>query len=656
VISEAAVDGAVARLVAIHGPSQTERIRRGVTQVAQRWWEEDGDEAAFAAFCETSFIAEPSALAATFARLERVLEQIDGHLHEVRRELLTPSDLDTGPVTAADRLFADFDLSVHTDDDLFKTKVAFLALLNFPVHTLGDRLVQGGAWSRETWARSRMMDRFAERAPAAVLQTITEALARADRYIAEYNIRLDRLVTPDGQRPFPEGLRVISHWGLRDELASHYGEPDGQVKQRMIRRVMERIVRQEIPVVVIDNPEVLWCPETNEVRPLQGAVVPKGAMWSEREPDRRYVVWLDNFHAARALDAYTPTAPSAITRSFETERQIPEKEAEALLVSVLGSQEVKDLAALISRRLGRPLEPFDIWYSGFKPRAARPEAELDRIVSARYPTVASFQQDLPGILGRLGFAPDKARWLADRIVVDPSRGAGHAMGAVRREDKAHLRTRIPATGMDYKGYNIAIHEFGHDVEQTFSLGGIDHWFLNGVPNSAFTEALAMIFQDRDLEVLGVAAPADSRDTEALGALWATYEIAGVALVDARAWHWLYDNPDATPPQLREAVLGAAREVWNRYYAPVFGIKDIEILAIYSHMVSYPLYLADYPLGHIIAFQLGEKLRGPAFGVEFERVARQGRLTPDAWMKGAVGEPISTRPLLAATRHALAVAR
>jgi oligoendopeptidase F len=127
-------------------------------------------------------------------------------------------------------------------------------------------------------------------------------------------------------------------------------------------------------------------------------------------------------------------------------------------------------------------------------------------------------------------------------------------------------------------------------------------------------------------------------------------------VDARAWHWLYDNPDATPPQLREAVLGAAREVWNRYYAPVFGIKDIEILAIYSHMVSYPLYLADYPLGHIIAFQLGEKLRGPAFGVEFERVARQGRLTPDAWMKGAVGEPISTRPLLAATRHALAVAR
>jgi len=161
------------------------------------------------------------------------------------------------------------------------------------------------------------------------------------------------------------------------------------------------------------------------------------------------------------------------------------------------------------------------------------------------------------------------------------------MGAVRREDKAHLRTRVGASGMDYKGYNIAVHEFGHNVEQTFSLAGIDRWSLAGVPNSAFTEALAMIFQDRDLEVLGVAPPSDARDVEALGALWAAYEIGGVALVDAKAWHWMYDHSEATPAQLREAVLASARDVWNRFYAPVFGQKDVEILAIYSHMVSYP---------------------------------------------------------------------
>ena len=36
-------------------------------------------------------------------------------------------------------------------------------------------------------------------------------------------------------------------------------------------------------------------------------------------------------------------------------------------------------------------------------------------------------------------------------------------------DKARLRTRITDKGMNYKGYNIAVHEFGHNVEQTIDL-------------------------------------------------------------------------------------------------------------------------------------------------------------------------------------------
>ena len=343
-----------------------------------------------------------------------------------------------------------------------------------------------------------------------------------------------------------------------------------------------------------------------------------------------------------------------MARSFEQERQIPEKEVEALLVCVLESPEVRQLAAMIAKRLGRPLEPFDIWYAGFKPRATHSEAELDRLVAARYPNVAAFQADLPNILTKLGFAPEKARSLAAHIVVDPSRGAGHAMGAIRREDLAHLRTRIPRGGMNYKGYNIAIHELGHNVEQTFSLHEIDHWFLAGVPNNAFTEALAFIFQARDLELLGLASAAtDAGDV--LGTLWATYEIGGVALVDMRVWDWLYAHPEATPDQLRDAVLDAARRVWNAYYAPIFGVRDQTILAIYSHMLSYPLYLADYPIAHIIAFQVADQMRARPFGAEFERMARQGRLTPDAWMRGATGGPTSAKALLSAARARLASA-
>ena len=641
----------VQRLVTRFGQAQETRASLGVAQVAQRWRAEDGDNAAFSAFCEEQFVAEPKALADAFSRLQTVLEQVDGHLHEVRRELLTPQDLDTGPLGPVDRLLANLDLGSHVTEDLFRTKVAFFALLNFPVHTLRDRLEQGPRWSREEWARSRMMDRFAVRVPPEVVQQITRATSDADRYIAEYNVRMDRLVTPQGERLFPDGLRLITHWGLRDELKSHYATSDGLRRQRMIVTVMERVVRQEIPLAVIDNPDLLWCPDNNEVRLLSGA--PAEGSRAAREPDRRYEHILRIFAALRAADPYSPTAPTAIERAFELQRQIPEAAVEKLLVSVLASPEVRDTAVLISRRLGRPLEPFDIWYDGFKTRPAVPEGELDRLVAAKYPTAAAFQSGLPDLLQRLGFAPERARWLAERIVVDPSRGAGHAMGAQRREDKAHLRTRVAGSGMNYKGYNIAVHELGHNVEEVFSLNGIDQWFLAGVPNSAFTEAFAFVFQARDLVLLGFTdAAAEARRQEALADLWGAYEIAGVSLVDTRMWHWLYAHPAATPAQLREAVLTIARQVWNEYFAPVLGTRDQDLLAIYSHMVAYPLYLPDYPLGHIIAFQVAAKLRSGDFGAQFERMARLGSLTPDAWMRAAVGQPISTDALLAAAREAL----
>ena len=43
----------------------------------------------------------------------------------------------------------------------------------------------------------------------------------------------------------------------------------------------------------------------------------------------------------------------------------------------------------------------------------------------------------------------------------------------------------------------------------------------------------------------------------------------------------------------------------------------------------------------------------AVGPEIERMARQGRLTPDLWMKHAVGAPVGPEALLAATKEALA---
>ena len=334
----------------------------------------------------------------------------------------------------------------------------------------------------------------------------------------------------------------------------------------------------------MNDPSVDWNPITNEVRPapaetIEGGARPRAAVPAAREPDARYAKILANFRAVKAADPYSPSAPTHIARKFELEREIPEARVVAMLEEVLGAPEIARIAKVIEERLGRALEPFDIWYAGFKPRVERSEADLDRLTRSRYPTAAAFAKELPATLQRLGFSEEKARFLTARIAVDPARGSGHALEAARRGDQAHLRTRVGPSGMDYKGFNIAIHELGHNVEQVFSLYGVDHTLLRGVPNTAFTEAIAFVFQARDLEVLGLPPPsADARRLLALNDLWATFEIAGVALVDIGVWHWMYDHPRATPAQLREATLGIAREVWNRWYAPVFGARDVPLLA------------------------------------------------------------------------------
>ena len=251
------------------------------------------------------------------------------------------------------------------------------------------------------------------------------------------------------------------------------------------------------------------------------------------------------------------------------------------------------------------------------------------------------------MLQKLGFDEETAIYIADKITVQGARGSGHAWGAVGRWENSLLRTRIGREGMDYKGYNIAVHEFGHNVEQTIDLYNIDYYTMRGVPNTGFTEALAFVFQKRDLQLLGYNTIIDDNTT--LDIFWGLYEIMGVSLVDMRMWQWLYAHPDATAEELRNVTLDIARDVWNNYYYPVLGEKDSPILACYSHMINSPMYLPNYPLGHIVEFQLEEhfaQLTSPQeFASEIMRIYQLGRLTPNQWMKEAVGSDLSTTPIL-----------
>ncbi len=630
------------------GEPHSFRIERGVKQVAGLWREPDGTVDDFARFCKSSFVADKEQLASLFNTLERNLEVINGYFHKMDVMLKAPLQLEGPEITPVDMMFGSYDAAAHLTDDLYTNRIAFITALNFPFYSLEEKSELGEKWTRQEWAYARMGDKFISRVPATVKQEISKTLTEADTYISDYNIYMGNLRNIKDEQLFPDDMKLISHWGLRDELKSNYADKEGGIeKQRIIYTVMQRIIDQSIPLQIINSDTYTWRPETNDV--FEG----KEKVSSTPEETKRYEVFLKNFHAMSQLDVYSPHYPTQLARAFDASMEIPQKDVEELFKGLLSSPQVKEVASFIESRLGRKLEPFDIWYNGFKARGSISEEQLSSITSEKYPDAKALEKDLPNILEKLGWSPDKANDISSLVTVDSSRGAGHAWGAEMRNDVARLRTRIGPGGMDYKGYNIAVHEFGHNVEQTITMNNVDSYMLNGVPNTSFTEAVAFLFQKRDLELLGLKNPnTEDEYYLALDNFWSSYEIMGVSLVDIKVWEWLYAHPDATPAQLKETVINAAKEVWNTYYAGVLGGEDETLLGIYSHMIDYPLYLPNYPMGHLIDFQIEQQVRGKNLAEEVERMYTQGRIIPQLWMKNAVGSPISIEPLLSSTDDAL----
>ena len=646
-ISENTVQQTVEAIMEEQPEADRTLVEKGVAQAAALWESEDGSEQAFKDFAKENYLSDPEARKTLFDKLSTAFEIFYGTSNQVAVRLQSPIHLAGPEPTEIDYILAGFNPYSHLSDDLFANKTAFITILNFPFYTLQEKNTLGKNWNRLEWAYARMGDQFTTRIPAKIQAEQAKVLSESESYIASYNIMMGHLLTDDGRRLFPEDMVLLSHWNLRDELKSNYADvPNAQEKQEMIYQVMLRIVDQSIPAKVVNNPAYDWAPYSNKTY-QNGKEVNLQA-----EGAARYSHILDMFHVEQQIDRYSPALPTGIARNFEKSMEVSAQDIEKLFIRMISSEQVKQVAELIKTRLGRDLRPYDIWYDGFKSRSSMPEDELTQLTRAKYPDTDAFAADMPRILQDLGFSTEDAKYIADRIVVDNARGSGHAWGAQGRWEPARLRTRIGKEGMDYKGYNIAVHEFGHNVEQTLDLYTIDHYMLSGVPNTAFTEALAFIFQKRDLQLLGFDQKIDDNTT--LDIFWGAYEIMGVALVDMYTWQWLYEHPDATAEALRDAVVGIAKEVWNQYYEPVLGTHDSPLLAVYSHMINSPMYLPNYPFGHIIEYQLEShlaKAKSKAeFASELKRIYTLGRLTPQIWMQQAVGSEVSVDPLLDAVEE------
>lgn len=615
-------------------------FEKGVRHTAALWRQSDGTADEFLQFVRDNYISDPLKRKTVFKKTSDYFESINGYFNEITLSLRRNLDEARGEIDEIDRMFGNYPPGAHLQDDLYSNKIAFMIALNFPYYTLAEKEESGPSWSREQWAMARLGDIFVSRVPAELFQALSSVTGNAEMYIAGYNIHMGKLLSDEGRKIFPDDMVLLSHWNLRDEIKADYADKvNGPGKQEMIFRVMERIIRQEIPADVIDNPDVEWSPFSNSVtkngKPFEAVA----------ENNTRYQHILNIFRTMKEIDPYYPEMNTAILRSFSLEMEISQEEAETLFDNYLRSPQLAKIAAVIRERLGRDLRPYDIWYDGFKTRSSISEDFLSSRTSKLYPSPGAFRAGMTAMLKKLGWSPERAEYISSKIVVDPARGSGHAWGAGRKGSLSHLRTRIPENGMDYKGYNIAVHEFGHNVEQTISLYDVDYYMMSGVPNTAFTEATAFIFQQRDLMLLDIKDDNPEKEkSEILDNAWSLMEIMGVGMVDMKMWKWMYENPGATPAMLKEAVVSIATDTWNEYFAPLIGVKDTPLLAIYSHMVNAPLYLANYSYGHVIQFQIEEFMKGKKLSDEIDRIYKLGRLTPRQWMTEAVGSKISAEPL------------
>jgi hypothetical protein len=632
------IEATVAALINRHGQSEAERIRAAVARVARRWTAEDGSGEDFQAFCRQFYVADPADRARLLARLETVLTTTHGHLYEISRTAGQWTEFAGDQLPGIDELLAAFDPAPDLARQLYVQRLAFLLLLNFAPPTLETMQREGRDWSTDQWVAARLTRALPPRIPGDVQSAVRRTHLAAKNWIYSLHPYVGAMVDASGRSLYEPGTTLLPHWKVRDEAIQAYGTPDALRRQRALMWCMRRFIDGSLPKVLLErDPDGAWDPQANTIggKPVQETI---GLV--------RYEHWLELFRAEQRLDPFYPEHPTALARAWELDREIPPRRAEQILVDLLSSPVRARLYAFLRDRLGRPLEPHDVYFS--TPFKRAPAEELDAAVAKRFKGIDDFGRQLPMILRAAGFSDADAEWLASRIRVERSRDAGHSTPPGLPEYGPWLTTSLQRGRFNFAAYGTAMHELGHAVEQSVSVGRAARPALKGVPGSCAVESVANVFCDTRFKLVGVKLSTEDiepLDQMTIESMLASCQMAAPSLLELRVWWWLYDRPDATAEQLRDAVLETAADIWSEFFEPYFGPDPYYLPAAYQHMIGYPLYLANYVLSDIALQQMRAYVRDKDVAAELMRWYLIGRLTPDLWMERAVGAPLSAEPLL-----------
>lgn len=164
---------------------------------------------------------------------------------------------------------------------------------------------------------------------------------------------------------------------------------------------MKRIINDEVPADVMKQDLTYkWYPVNNMIS-LNGIEI----LTDEKSQKSRYQYLLNFFKAEKAADPYCGS--NFIQRRFEDDYEISVEQTQALFEELLTSEYLVKVADLISKRLGRKLKPYDIWYDGFKSRSDVDQNELDRMIKA-IPNKGCFRKRPSRYFGPIGIFKGKS--------------------------------------------------------------------------------------------------------------------------------------------------------------------------------------------------------------------------------------------------------
>ncbi|MEG1290377.1 MAG: hypothetical protein RR313_01110 [Anaerovoracaceae bacterium] len=659
-IKDSTIQETISKLEELYGKNN--RIERGVRHTASLWIKEDGTAAEFTKFAIKYYVNDNDSLYNLILDLSRRFQLIDGHSFKINRIFSIPINVDTGEITPLEELFGNYSIAANTNKGYYNSKIAFLISLNYPYYTDEEKEKYGESWSSTEWGYALLGDRFKERnLDKQKIEEKEEKIENGTKkkknneimkivpgdsqlYANNTTISLSSICSPGGKELFNDNIQLLFHWKMRDEIKMLYdlNDPQKLEKQRAIYKAMSRFIDQTIPKQLIQGIGYKWNPYTNELR-KEGIIVK-----NESTNNLRYA-YIRNLFISKYEHQHDSTK---YFNNYFKDYGVSAEQVENMYVKILSSPQAKQIAQIIRNKLSRDLEPFDVWYTGFNYRSNFETSKLDTKIKALYPTPLSLEKAIPSILQKLGFTPEKSDYYGSKIQVDPARANGHSEGANMPGEKAHIRTNFRKDGLDFGGYQTAMHELGHSVQQTIATYNINIDSQRLLPNSGIVESAAVLFEFRTWKSLLKSSDCNVDNMLVLDNFWATYEIVGPALWELKMWQWMYHIKEFTVEELKDKSIAIAKDIWNEYYAPIIGTKNHIMQAVYNHTLNASLYLSSYALAHMIHIQIEDYIVDKDFCTEVERIFGQGNMAPNVWMKRAVGTNLSAEPILNYTDKAL----